>query len=267
MKLSIGEVARLFNISKDTLRYYDKIGVLTPEINEENGYRFYDIRHLEQLILILGIKYLGISLSEIKEITENGDIEDYYKLMQKQKKIIKDRILELKRLEKSLNNSELLINRIMNCKNKYDFSKLNVENLDLKLYEVKVRSVLDLDNESKVEKNLIELKDKAYLYFYEIKDNKYIIEEENLLFIKSNDNIEKFLEKSKNKDKVNFKSIHGKFVVADFYGTVEEIDNYILSMNKYFRGDKDNYAFIEYEFYLPKKSEEVKYFIRIYLSL
>ena len=45
MKLSIGEVARLFNISKDTLRYYDKIGILKPEVNKENGYRFYDIRH------------------------------------------------------------------------------------------------------------------------------------------------------------------------------------------------------------------------------
>ena len=155
----------------------------------------------------------------------------------------------------------------MNFKNQYDFSKVNVENLDLKLYEVKVRSALDLENESKVEKKLIELKDEAYFYFYEIKDNKYIIEEENLLFIKSNENIEKFLVKSKNKDKITFKSIQGKFALVDFYGTVEEIHNYILSMNKYFRVDKDNYAFIEYEFYLPKKREEVKYFVRIYLSL
>ena len=267
MKLSIGEVARLFNISKDTLRYYDKIGILKPVVNKENGYRFYDIRHLEQLGLILGIKYLGISLSEIKEIIENGDIEDYYNLMQKQKDIIKERILELKKLEESLDNSGQVINRIMNFKNQYDFSKVNVENLDLKLYEVKVRSALDLENESKVEKKLIELKDEAYLYFYEIKDNKHIIEEENLLFIKSNENIEKFLKKSKNKDKITFKSIQGKFALVDFYGTVEEIHNYILSMKKYFRVDKDNYAFIEYEFYLPKKREEVKYFVRIYLSL
>ncbi|HII4508324.1 TPA: MerR family transcriptional regulator [Clostridium perfringens] len=113
MKLSIGEVARLFNISKDTLRYYDKIGILKPEINKENGYRFYDIRHLEQLGLILEIKYLGISLSEIKEIIENGDIEDYYNLIQKQKDIIKERILELKQLEESLDNSGQVINRIM----------------------------------------------------------------------------------------------------------------------------------------------------------
>ena len=187
--------------------------------------------------------------------------------MQKQKDIIKERILELKKLEESLDNSGQVINKIMNFKNQYDFSKVNVENLDLKLYEVKVRSALDLENESKVEKKLIELKDEAYFYFYEIKDNKYIIEEENLLFIKSNENIEKFLKKSKNKDKITFKSIQGKFALVDFYGTVEEIHNYILSMNKYFRVDKDNYAFIEYEFYLPKKREEVKYFVRIYLSL
>lgn len=41
----------------------------------------------------------------------------------------------------------------MNFKNQYNFSKVNIENLDLKLYEVKVRSALDLENESKVEKN------------------------------------------------------------------------------------------------------------------
>ncbi|HII4508323.1 TPA: hypothetical protein ACY4R8_001555 [Clostridium perfringens] len=132
---------------------------------------------------------------------------------------------------------------------------------------MKVRSALGLENESKVEKKLIELKEESYFYFYEIKHNKHIIEEENLLFIKFNENIENFLVKSKNKDKITFKSIQGKFVVVDFYGSVEEIHNYILSINEYFKGNKDNYAFIEYEFYLPKKREEVKYFVRIYLSL
>lgn len=35
MKLSIGQVSKLFDISKDTLRHYDKIGLLKPEVNEE----------------------------------------------------------------------------------------------------------------------------------------------------------------------------------------------------------------------------------------
>ncbi len=72
--------------------------------------------------------------------------------MQKQKDIIKREDSRTKKLEESLDNSGQVINRIMNFKNQYDFSKVNVENLDLKLYEVKVRSALDLENESKVEK-------------------------------------------------------------------------------------------------------------------
>ncbi|MDZ5254042.1 MerR family transcriptional regulator [Clostridium sp. LIBA-8841] len=266
MKLSIGTVARLFNISKDTLRYYDKIGILTPEINEENSYRFYDMRHLEQLGLILGIKYLGISLSDIKEVIESGEIEDYYNLIQRQKEIIEQKVLELKKLEASLNISGEIINRIINFKNEYDFSNLNIENISLKLYEVKLKSALSLDNDSKLENRLIDLKDEAYLYFYKIHDDKEIIEEENILFIKSNKSIDEFLDESKNKDKIVCKNIDGKFVVTDFYGTVDEINKYILSINKYFKCNKDNFVFIEYEFYLPKKNKEVKYFVKIYLK-
>lgn len=41
LKFSIGQVSKLFEISKDTLRYYDKIGILKLEVNETNGYRYY----------------------------------------------------------------------------------------------------------------------------------------------------------------------------------------------------------------------------------
>lgn len=36
-----GELARLFNIPKQTMLYYDKMGVLQPEFIAENGYRYY----------------------------------------------------------------------------------------------------------------------------------------------------------------------------------------------------------------------------------
>lgn len=39
---SIGEIAKLFNISTQTLRLYDRIDLLKPShINEETGYRYY----------------------------------------------------------------------------------------------------------------------------------------------------------------------------------------------------------------------------------
>ena len=36
-----GELARLFNIPKQTMLYYDKMGILKPEFVAENGYRYY----------------------------------------------------------------------------------------------------------------------------------------------------------------------------------------------------------------------------------
>ena len=49
---SIGEISRLHNLSIQTLRYYDKIGLLKPAyINKETNYRYYTI---EQFVKIDG---------------------------------------------------------------------------------------------------------------------------------------------------------------------------------------------------------------------
>ena len=66
---SIGETARLNNISIQTLRYYDKFGLFTPEhINQENGYRFYHSRQFFYLDIIKSLKYIQTPLEDIKEI-------------------------------------------------------------------------------------------------------------------------------------------------------------------------------------------------------
>ncbi len=68
MKLSIGQMANINNISKQTLRLYDKIGILTPvEINEETGYRYYSYKQCAKLDLILKLKQMGMSLKEISD--------------------------------------------------------------------------------------------------------------------------------------------------------------------------------------------------------
>ena len=42
----IGEISKLYNISNDILRYYEKIGLLVPDIKKENGYRYYSEKQL-----------------------------------------------------------------------------------------------------------------------------------------------------------------------------------------------------------------------------
>jgi len=95
MKILIGEVAKIANISKQTLRYYDKIGILKPKgIDENSGYRYYSIDQLEQLDVVLCLKELGMSLLDIKKYLDKRNIEESIILLEKQNEIIQDKIKE-----------------------------------------------------------------------------------------------------------------------------------------------------------------------------
>lgn len=68
-KYYIGEVEKLCNISKKTLRYYDQIGLLCPsEISEKNGYRFYSRSDLNKIPIIKYYKQSGFKLENIKKL-------------------------------------------------------------------------------------------------------------------------------------------------------------------------------------------------------
>ena len=65
---SIGEVARYQNLSKQTLIFYDKIGLFRPAwVDPDNGYRYYSASQLDQLDTIIIMKTIGFSLAEIRE--------------------------------------------------------------------------------------------------------------------------------------------------------------------------------------------------------
>ncbi len=68
VQLMIGKVASLYDITVQTLRHYDKIGLFRPEvINPETGYRYYSVLQLRQLEYILFLRQLNFSLPEIQE--------------------------------------------------------------------------------------------------------------------------------------------------------------------------------------------------------
>jgi len=62
----IGELAKQLGISTNTLRYYDKEGLLTPSAESESGYRLYTDSDELRLTQILMMKQLGFGLNEIK---------------------------------------------------------------------------------------------------------------------------------------------------------------------------------------------------------
>lgn len=66
----IGQLAKLCDVSSDTLRFYEKNGLLTPAGRSDSGYRLYNEACLKQINFILKAKELGLSLDEIRELLE-----------------------------------------------------------------------------------------------------------------------------------------------------------------------------------------------------
>jgi DNA-binding transcriptional MerR regulator len=65
----IGEFSRIAQVSGRLLRYYDEIGLLSPEFTDlQTGYRYYSAYQLPTLNRILVLKELGLSLDQIRRL-------------------------------------------------------------------------------------------------------------------------------------------------------------------------------------------------------
>ena len=83
-----GEFAKLCKVNKQTLFYYDRIGLLSPAIKKENGYRYYSIRQFEVFSVIELFKNMGMSLKDIQSFIQNKSPESFLQLMYEQKEEI-----------------------------------------------------------------------------------------------------------------------------------------------------------------------------------
>lgn len=73
LKLKIGDIAKLCNVSNRSLRHYEKINLLVPSIvDEDSHYRYYGKEELMKLWFINRLKDQGFHLLEIKDLFDNG---------------------------------------------------------------------------------------------------------------------------------------------------------------------------------------------------
>lgn len=68
--LKIGELSKLSGVGIETLRFYEKSGLLDKPKRTDSGYRMYDAKVLERLTFIKQAQVLGFSLDEIKRIID-----------------------------------------------------------------------------------------------------------------------------------------------------------------------------------------------------
>ena len=69
---TVGEFARLAQVSQRLLRYYDEIGLLQPRHTDRfTSYRYYSAEQLPHLNRILALKELGLSLDQIQRLVSD----------------------------------------------------------------------------------------------------------------------------------------------------------------------------------------------------
>ena len=66
--MRIGELSRETGVPVETIRYYEKEGLLEPPMRLQNNYRSYGDRHLARLRFIAHCRKLDMGLAEIREI-------------------------------------------------------------------------------------------------------------------------------------------------------------------------------------------------------
>lgn len=89
-----GEFAKLCNVTKHTLFHYDEIGIFSPAISTENGYRYYSAYQQKEFAVIRILRELDMPLSDIKAYLDRRSPQAFMSLMESQEQVI-DRKLRM----------------------------------------------------------------------------------------------------------------------------------------------------------------------------
>ncbi len=103
---SSGEFASRAHVSLRTVRYYDRIGLLSPSAHSDAGARLYNDADLGRMQQILLYKYLGFSLDDIREMTMAGADQHFLlETMRVQQKLVQERIGQMQAVAEALSST------------------------------------------------------------------------------------------------------------------------------------------------------------------
>ncbi len=103
-RMRIGELARTVDVNVETIRYYQRIGLLELPKKPYGGMRSYNDESLQRLRFIRRAQQLGFSLEDIRELLElsSSDCERVEKLAVEKLSLVKAKLRQLRRIESIL---------------------------------------------------------------------------------------------------------------------------------------------------------------------
>ncbi|MDO6566008.1 MerR family transcriptional regulator [Alteromonas sp. 1_MG-2023] len=110
---TISKLAKEANVGVETIRFYERKGLLEQPIKPMQGYRQYTEQALSRVLFIKRAQYLGFTLAEISSllILSASNCEDVQQLAEQKLVVIEDKLRDL------LNLKESLVSLVSDCKN------------------------------------------------------------------------------------------------------------------------------------------------------
>lgn len=105
--VKIGQVSKKYNVSTDTLRYYEKIGLIGPVRKNKSNVRNYDEEVLKQIEFVMCMRQANVSIEALiryMKLYKKGDetLEERRKILQDELKNVNNQIKELKKAQSKL---------------------------------------------------------------------------------------------------------------------------------------------------------------------
>lgn len=103
---TIGKLAKLADINIETIRYYERIGLIEQPAKPYSGYRQYDLTLVDTLKFIKRSQQLGFTLTEIKDLLAlgNGHCSDVKSMAKEKRDKIQQQLNDLLSMQKELDN-------------------------------------------------------------------------------------------------------------------------------------------------------------------
>lgn len=265
--LQIGQVSKLYGISLDTLRHYDRKGLLKPIVDPQNDYRYYSLEHLDILEMILVGKYMKIPLDQMNERINSESIDGYLSMVKEQKERINEEKRLLNQLDQYVENMLEVLMTISKFKNDYTFSAVSVyKEVDITIYRIDLETLLHQDTESQQVEGIESFEQWA---FYHSESDGTIVENDEIIGFSFPDStinttiLQKQFISAAEHNIVAQHHVTGCYATIMFWGIKRDLMEYLYKLYRHFNLH-DSTILVKYKFALLHKSMEHEYFVEIY---
>ncbi len=111
-KFTISQVASMLGLGIDAVRFYEKKGLVHPQINPANNYRMYSLYQIMELLDISYYRSLGMSISQISSIYQDSNEEQLVVLLEEKRLETQKKIRYEQQILKRIEHVESLVKRV-----------------------------------------------------------------------------------------------------------------------------------------------------------